>query len=476
MVISSLQKRHDELRLKWKIEQAEGSVRQFAVEGQWGEARVLAEKQFLLSPNWETLETWLYIDSFSPYPRQWSGDEKSVLYPYLSKESQLILSGLEDQEQNGEAVDLNKSNTMWAKWYELRKAEKNQSSEAQLVAAQDIRIHEPTHSEACLYLIRDRKSHRDFAATGRLLKECHAKNSKNPSLKRQLADFYDEVGEHLLAIQTYTEQGMGLHALMVTYQESIPFEYDSTLENLVNETHINAAIHAVWLGIYLGKQDLIRSGISRLVGRNEPVVWAALASGYLALGEPNLALAAMEKGDGVSVNTLRGRAYLVLGRKDDAKHALEQAHLIHPWNPWILVMLATVDPKYKEILWKKDPLETKILGHYRDRYRPWNFMVPLQEFLPQLDTSLVEHITQVIFNDSVDLSEDTCLELRACWALWSEEPEQDERWTLLSDVEKRYVSVFKSGVLSETDDTIHDRDWYASGLHRLIVLKGDNLP
>ena len=196
---------------------------------------------------------------------------------------------------------------MWAWWGELRRAEKEQDSQAQLTAAKKLMQYERTHLEACLVLIRARKVHRDFAATGRLLKECQAKNSNHPSLKRQLADFYDGVGEHQLAVQIYTELGMGLHALAVTYQEDMPFEFNETVAALMTEPHLDSALHSVWLGIHLSKPELIRSGLLRLNGKEEPVVWAALGAGYLALNGQS-GTVELEHGDGVVVNALRARA------------------------------------------------------------------------------------------------------------------------------------------------------------------------
>ena len=467
LLLPVVQARHMALQEKWNIESVSGDVQGLASAGRWGEAGVLAEQQFLLEPSWAHLSLWILNDAFSPYPDQWSKEEHTEILPHLSPEIQHIVGGLSALEREEAAAPLD-GNTLWAWWYTFRYAHHLQDAEQQKEAAIQLRTFAPEHIDACLFLIRERKVHRDYLTLGQLLKGCDATQSDHPSLKRQLADFYDGVGEHKKAFELYTDLELSLHALAIAYQEGWIRDLSPEQEALLVGEHLDTALHSVWLGISLQRPELIRAGLRKLEGHQEPLAWAALGAGHLALGDSQKALSALEGADGVAVSVLRGRAYWALGESDQAKQALEDALLLQPWNPWILSLLSKVAPSYQRMQQDKDPIEALVLGAFRDRYRPWPLLVPGDSMTTGEQVWSLDDIRPETI--------ESCAQQRACWALLVEAPEGDERWSALSPVEKRFVQLVHQGTDLDVSDAEHDRDWYASGLHRLIVMKTDNLP
>lgn len=453
------------LQQKWVIESVSDDVLELAITGQWGAAGVAAEHHFLLEPNWLNLEQWLLLDAFSPYPDSWTVLEVSELKSYLSEEHQSLLYGLSSL-RSGSPAGVVHSDAVWGLWYEFQRISTLGDETATRKAAASIREVKPYHLDACLYLIRERKVHRDYGEIANLLSDCQAYKSTSPSLRRQLADFYDGIGEHQKARDLYIDLGFDLHGLVIAYQEGWLTEFSEVPMVVLQGEHLDAAAHMVWIGIEFEQKEIIEQGLIKLQGFEEPVAWAAKGAGHLALGNPDKALEAMSNASGVPVLVLQARAYFQLGQQKSATLAIDEALRIQPWNPWIHLIGDAVGGIGRGEI-GMDPLEVLVFGSYRDRYRPWHLVTGVEAWRN-------DGTRESIF-DTPSTDED-CEGKRACWSLNTSNPEADPRWGNLSAVEQRYIGLLKGKTSTVVDDLVHERDWYATGLHKMIVVKQDNLP
>jgi tetratricopeptide (TPR) repeat protein len=472
---------HQKLQEKWVIDSAPDDPMEFAFKQDWGQARVASEHRFLQHPSWETFETWIVLDSFSPYPPQFTQTEKSEIRPLLSEDAQQVLNGLEALEKN-ESPEAIQSTTEFGLWYSFRRSKSIQSHEDQLEMAIALHKAVPIHFESCLFLMRDARVYRDFERWGRILKECQISQSSNVSMLRQQADFYDGIGLYKEAHGIYEENELFGHMVIVAAQEGWYSKYeDLPLEHLDIQV-LDGVVHRIWLAILFQKEEQIRELLPLIQGKEEPFTWAAAGAGYLSIGEPKAALERLETASGVVVDVLRSRAYISLNQKEKARPLIESALVQMPWNPWIQLVYEDAFPDQRTSLENRDPLSFLITGSFRERQRPWPLIVAKNELFSRIDDPLkVEKLTRLLsFNQSPNPSNleqyrQSCgINSRACWALFNPEAESDERWEQLVPIEKRYVTIFHDGGGLNEEEL--KQYWYASGLHRLIVEKTDNLP
>lgn len=472
---------HQKLEDKWVIDSAPDNPLDFAFKQDWGRSRIASEHRFLQHPSWESFETWVVLDRFSPYPAQFTQAEKLEIHPLLSRDAQEVLGGLDALEKGGspEAIQ---STTDFGLWYSFRRSQSILSHEEQLDMALALHKAIPVHYESCLFLIRDARLYRDFERWGRLLKECQISQSLNVSLLRQQADFYDGLGLYREAHLLYEQNKLLGHMLIVAAQEGWYSKYeDLPLENLDLQL-LDGIVHRIWLAVLFQKEEPIRELLPLIQGKEEPFTWAAAGAGYLSIGEPKAALERLEMGSGVVVDVLRARAYIHLDQKEKARPLLESAIVEMPWNPWIQLLYEDAFPDQNISLEKRDLLSFLITGSYRERQRPWPLIVSQKELFSRIDDPLkVEKLRHLLFlnlspnSSNLEQYRQTCgINSRACWALFNPEADRDNRWEQLVPIEKRYVSIFHDGGGLNEEEL--KQYWYASGLHRLIVEKTDNLP
>lgn len=259
----------------------------------------------------------------------------------------------------------------------------------------------PADREGCRAAARSARASLEYALLDEVIESCQDPES-TPYLKRQVADALDEQGRSADACALYLEAGAELHAAAILVQDGGcgPTVPDGLPARALREDNPEARLHTLWAALLEGEQEAIQAASSAMLAAGEdrgPPARAALASAWLALGQPFAASSLLDSGagEGAAVQILRARVAQAVGDGPAALRLADEALAAAPDELGAhrarLVLLAELDParcsQAVDELAAVDPVALEILSRSVDRMLPWRGVAPGAWPFARLDPS-----------------------------------------------------------------------------------------
>lgn len=255
----------------------------------------------------------------------------------------------------------------------------------------------PADVEACEEAARAGLARGDLSLAERVLSTCEEAGVRSPLALRLLGDVLDAAGEPAEACGAYLRAGADLHAAVILMQggDCDPPAPADLVARALADPAPEARLHAAWRAALLGDAAAARAAATALSSAGElrtPPQRAAAAAAWLVAGDAALALQALGEGAGAEAGLLRARALAMLGRREEAKAALDQSLATAPWaldlHRQRAALLAGLDPAALEAavdaLAAQDPVPLSLARLEPDRLLPWRALAPAPWPLPAL--------------------------------------------------------------------------------------------